>query len=107
MNGVYKWYNFNTCGLEFDPAKSHSNMNKHGIDFVEAQQLWEDPGRLVVSARTENEPRGLLVGRIADRHWSAVFSLRGDRIWIISVRRARQKEISRYEDHGAGIRRKV
>ena len=31
--------------FEFDPAKSESNLEKHGVDFVQAQQLWQDPMR--------------------------------------------------------------
>ena len=100
MKKVSKWYSFNTSESEFNLAKSHSNMKKHGIDFVEAQQLWKDPTRLVAPARTENEPRQLLVAKIADKYWSAIFTQRGHRIRIISVRRARKKEISRYEDQG-------
>ncbi len=39
--------------FEFDPEKSETNKGKHGIDFVEAQVLWEDPDRLQVPARTQ------------------------------------------------------
>jgi uncharacterized DUF497 family protein len=46
MSWVYKWYNFNTSEFEFDPVKSLSNKDKHGIDFVEAQELWNDPDHL-------------------------------------------------------------
>ena len=40
--------------FEFDPAKSRSNRNKHGIDFVDAQELWNDPDVLEIPARTED-----------------------------------------------------
>lgn len=76
-------------------------MEKHGIDFVEAQKLWQDPEHMVAPVRAKDEPRQLLIGRIDDKHWTAVFTPRGERIRIISVRRARKKEISRYEDQGA------
>ena len=84
--------------FEFDQNKSEANRRKHGINFVEAQALWEDPERLQVPARTQGEPRYMLIGRIGSRHWSAIFTPRGDRIRIISVRRSRTKEIERYED---------
>jgi uncharacterized DUF497 family protein len=107
MTKVYKWYTFGTLEFEFDSRKNHSNMEKHGIDFVEAQRLWQDPGRLVVPVQTTDEPRQLLVGRIDEKHWTVVFTLRGERIRIISVRRARNKEISRYEDQSENFRREV
>jgi uncharacterized DUF497 family protein len=83
--------------FEFDEAKSQSNREKHGIDFVEAQELWEDPQRLEIPARTEDEPRYLVIGKIGDKHWSAVITYRNEKIRIISVRRARQEEMAIYE----------
>ena len=101
---VYKWYNFRSNEFEFDSRKSHSNMEKHGLDFVEAQELWQDPKRLIEPARTIDEPRYMIVGMLGDKHWSAFFTNRDDRIRIISVRRSRRKEISLYEDKGEGSR---
>ena len=83
--------------FEFDPRKSTANLAKHGIDFVEAQRLWEDPDLLEIPARTEDEPRWLIVGRIGSRHWSAVVTSRGEVIRIISVRRSRHEEVALYE----------
>jgi uncharacterized protein len=83
--------------FEFDPAKSQANKAKHDIDFSEAQALWDDPNLLEVPARTLDEPRFLIVGRIADKYWSAVVTYRADRIRIISVRRARKEEVAAYE----------
>ncbi len=83
--------------FEFDPAKSASNREKHGIDFEEAQQLWADPDLLEVPAVSVDEPRFLMIGRIGDRIWAAVATWREDRIRIISVRRARPMEIEHYE----------
>jgi uncharacterized DUF497 family protein len=85
--------------FEFDPLKSASNREKHGVDFDQAQELWQDPMRIEVPARTVGEPRWLVVGRMGGRHWSAVVTYREDRIRIriISVRRARDEEIEIYE----------
>lgn len=83
--------------FEFDENKSNSNKTKHGIDFREAQALWNDPDLIEIPARTTDEPRFLVVGQIAGRHWSAVVTHRDDRIRIISVRRAGPKEIEIYE----------
>lgn len=83
--------------FEFDEAKSRANLAKHGIDFVQAQDLWLDDMRVEIPARTEDEPRLVVVGRIADRHWSAVISYREGRVRLISVRRARAEEVRLYE----------
>ncbi len=84
-------------GFEFDDNRSQSNKRKDGIDFVEAQKLWEDPDRLEVAARTVDESRFLMVGKIGSDHWSAVFTYRKETTRIISVRRSRQEEIELYE----------
>jgi uncharacterized DUF497 family protein len=83
--------------FEFDEAKSQANLNKHGIDFVVAQRLWEDPYLLEIRAKSEDEPRFLLIGKIAGKHWSAVVTYRESRIRLISVRHSRKKEVELYE----------
>ena len=83
--------------LEFDPAKSAANLAKHGIDFVEGQAIWSDPAAIEAPARTEGEPRYLVVGRIGQSTWAAIVTYRGDTIRIISIRRTRQEEVARYE----------
>jgi uncharacterized DUF497 family protein len=83
--------------FEFDRGKSDTNKEKHGLDFVEAQALWDDPDLLEIPAKTTDEPRFLVIGRIAGRHWSDVITYRNDRIRIISVRRSRIEEVALYE----------
>jgi uncharacterized DUF497 family protein len=83
--------------FEFDPVKNASNRQKHGVDFIEAQELWQDPMRIEVPARTIGEPRWLVVARMGGKHWAAVVTYREDKIRIISVRRARDEEIEIYE----------
>jgi hypothetical protein len=83
--------------FEFDQRKSRSNKKKRGIDFIEAQALWEDPDLVEIPARTTEEPRFLVVGKIGDAYWSGVVTIREDRIRIISVRRSRNEEIALYE----------
>jgi uncharacterized DUF497 family protein len=82
--------------FEFDPAKSAANLKKHGIDFLGAQVLWSNPDRLEVRARSLDEPRTQVIGRIGDVVWSAFITVRSDRIRIISVRRARDEEKAAY-----------
>ena len=83
--------------FEFDPEKSASNKEKHGIDFVEAQALWDDPDLVEVPARVVDEPRFLVIGRIAGEHWSGIITYREQRIRIISVCRPRAEEVEIYE----------
>ena len=83
--------------FEFDEAKSQSNKVKHGIDFVQAQALWLDDMLVEIPARTEDEPRSVVIGVIAGRHWSAVVTNREDAIRLISVRRSRDEEVKLYE----------
>ncbi len=83
--------------FEFDPIKSQSNLAKHGIDFIDAQQLWSDPELIGLEANSETEPRLFAIGKTGKKHWTTVYTYRGDVIRIISVRRARNKEIQYYE----------
>lgn len=83
--------------FEFDAAKSESNRTKHGIDFAEAQRLWNDPMLLEIPAKTEDEMRFFVIGLIDGKHWSAVMTHRGANIRLISVRRARTEEVALYE----------
>jgi uncharacterized DUF497 family protein len=83
--------------FEYDERKSLSNLEKHGIDFTDAQALWADSDLLEIQARTDDEPRYLVVGRIDSKHWSAVITYRGEAIRIISVRRSREQEVGFYE----------
>lgn len=60
--------------FEFDDSESQSNLVKHGINFLEAQQMWHDRDRVEIPARTEDEPRFLSIGKIAQKCWSAIIT---------------------------------
>ena len=83
--------------FEFDGEKSLSNLDKHGIDFHEAQALWGDPDLLEFPANSDNEPRFLVIGRIATKSWSAIITYRDEKVRLISVRRSCKKEVELYE----------
>ena len=83
--------------FEFDPKKSESNRLKHGIDFIEAQALWGDHDLIEIPAKTMDEPRYMVIGKIKDKHWSGIITFRNEDIRIISVRRARLEEVEIYE----------
>ena len=83
--------------FEFDTHKSEINKKNHGIDFIEAQMLWDDPDRVEIPAITIDEPRFVVIGKIADKYWSGSITYRGEKIRIISVRRSRREEVEIYE----------
>ncbi len=83
--------------FEFNERKSQSNLDKHGIDFVQAQKLWDDPYILEIAAKTSDEPRYLIIAKIDEKHWSAVVTYRKHNIRVISVRRSRKEEVKLYE----------
>ena len=78
--------------FEFDKNKSNANFEKHGIDFIQAQRLWDDADRVAIEAHSETEIRFALIAKIDDKHWTAICTQRGNNIRIISVRRSREDE---------------
>ena len=83
--------------FEFDENKSLSNRKKHGIDFIEAQSLWNDPERVIIPSREMDEIRNMIIGRIEKKVWAAIYTIRKENIRIISVRKARENEKEIYE----------
>ncbi len=83
--------------FEFDPVKSDANRDKHGIDFVEAQGLWDDPRGLEIGPFLRGEVRLGWVAMLDGAYWAAIFTRRGRRVRLISVRCARKDEVRRYE----------
>ena len=83
--------------FEYDDKKSEINKRKHGLDFIEAQELWKDPDIIQIKANSDTESRYLVIGNIGNKIWSAVITYRGEKIRIISVRRARNSEVTIHE----------
>lgn len=83
--------------FEFDPAKSDSNKKKHGMDFLAAQALWNDPDFIEIRVRTIDEARFLVIGKISEKHWSAIITYSSEKARIISVRRSGKEEVEIYE----------
>ena len=83
--------------FEFDPEKSRINHEKHGIDFIKAQRLWDDPNLLEIDSDAESERRYLAVGSLEGKLWTAIFTWRNMKIRLISVRRSRRLEVATYE----------
>ncbi len=82
--------------FEYDPKKSNSNKQKHGIDFEESKALWLDIHQLEIQARSDDEPRIALIAMFNEKLWTAFYTIRDNRIRIISVRRSRQGERELY-----------
>jgi len=83
--------------FEWDEKKNRANKSKHGIDFSAATELWNDLDRIEIQTNFATESRNAMIGKIGDKLWTATFTLRVDSIRIISVRRARKKEIELYD----------
>jgi uncharacterized DUF497 family protein len=86
--------------FEYDPDKSASNKAKHGVDFEEAQELWTDRKAVTVDLPPDRpEPRSMTIGFMRGHMWAAATTWRGDAVRLISVRRARDREILIYESY--------
>lgn len=85
--------------FEYDPHKSASNKCKHGIDFEEAQSLWEDENLLIFPLHYGQEARKACIGKIGTQHWTAIMTCRSEQIRLISVRRSRKDEVEAYEQY--------
>jgi uncharacterized DUF497 family protein len=84
--------------FEWDEKKSISNNLKHGISFDSAKLLWEDPFRVEINIPFPDEERSILIGSMDKKIWTTVFTHRNEAIRIISVRRARKREVMLYEE---------
>ncbi|MBI5141368.1 MAG: BrnT family toxin [Nitrospirae bacterium] len=88
--------------FEWDPAKSATNNAKHGIDFETAKELWRDEKRVEIHVPYPDEERFIIVGKLKNKHWTAVYTMRDAKIRIISVRRSREKEMLLYDNENGG-----
>ena len=93
---VYLWY---TCSMEFeyDNNKSIKNKEKHGIDFEEAKDIWLEDN-VVVPALTRDESRHMIIGKIGDNLYSCIYTVRSQKIRIISCRRSSTNEKEVYHE---------
>ena len=88
--------------FEYDRNKSQINKEKHGIDFVNAQNLWQDENALIVPANIiDDETRYALISTFKDKCYTAIFTLRDEIYRIISVRRCRKNEERNYEKNNS------
>lgn len=86
---------------EWDPAKSEANLNKHGISFDEARYIFDGPILTRIDDREDyGEIRNISLGTIsADAALVVVHTERGNRVRLISARKASRTEWEVYRDH--------
>ena len=87
----------NETTFEWDEAKRHTNLAKHGLDFLDADLVLEGPHLLTEARTVDGEVRHLAIGRIAGRHVAMIFTERDGAIRVISLRKARQREREQHQ----------
>jgi uncharacterized DUF497 family protein len=84
--------------FEWDPGKARGNLRKHGMAFADAVGALMDPWASTVSDPHPDEERYLTIGTdYRERLVVVTWTIRGDRIRIISARRATRSERRRYQ----------
>ncbi len=83
--------------IEFDPAKDASNRQKHGVSLAAAEQFEIERAAVVPDERRAyGEDRFRAYGLIGGRLHMLVFTMRGDVLRAISLRKANTREVKRY-----------
>jgi len=83
--------------FEWDEKKREINLDKHGIDFVDCCDLFDDKARaLTFTSSLGDEPRFVTVGETPTGMTAVIWTMRGESIRIISARSARRDERKRY-----------
>jgi uncharacterized DUF497 family protein len=83
--------------FEWDDVKQKSNLDKHGLDFHDADLLFDGPILEADAKPVDGERRWMATGMIYDIIATAIFTRRGNAIRLISPRRARREERARYD----------
>ena len=84
--------------VEFDPAKARANLRKHRVSFADAEQALRDPQAVTIEdPDSEGEQRFVTLGAdTLGRILVVVYAFRGDRIRLISARKASKGEARQY-----------
>ena len=80
--------------ISFDSAKSDRNVTDRGLPFTLLEQM-EWSGAVIKEDVRKNygERRYLAIGMIGDRLHAVVFTPRADKVHVISLRKANQREV--------------
>ena len=86
--------------FEWDEAKSDACYAKRGFDFAYALRAFIDPDRLIRQDHRwdYDEERYQLLGKIEQRVFFVVYTVRNSVIRIISARKANRREVKDYEN---------
>jgi hypothetical protein len=83
--------------FDWDEEKNRSNIEKHGIDFREAQDVFLSPRLSVEDTRQDyGEKRIITIGSVGTSVCVVVFTRREETTRIISARKANERERKRY-----------
>ena len=94
----YNCYTMDIPTFEDDPEKNRANLEKHGIGFEEAQELWYVPHFIVLARYAKGEERLYILGKLNDKLHVAIFTMRGDAARLISCHRADKRLRAIYEE---------
>jgi uncharacterized DUF497 family protein len=83
---------------EYDPKKSASNKEKHGLTLGDAAKLWDNP-HVEIKAKTVGEARFMVIGRLNKKCYSCIYTRRGNVVRLISARRSRKSEEEVYYEY--------
>jgi len=87
--------------FEWDERKARTNLRKHLVDFADAVTVFADNRAVTVTDEDPDEERYATIGRDAlGRELVVIYTVRGERIRIISARRATRRERADYEKQG-------
>jgi uncharacterized DUF497 family protein len=84
--------------FEWDNTKNNSNLDKHGVDFIQAKDVFKDENKIETpdNRKDYGEQRFKIVGIAIDLILSVIYTIRGNVIRIISARAASKKERDDY-----------
>ena len=84
---------------EWATSKARQNEMKHGVSFADTSAIFEDPRALTLDQVVGGEERHVTIGTDSfGRVLVVVYTWRGERIRIISARKATRSEVRQYED---------
>lgn len=80
--------------LTWDEAKRRGNLLKHGLDFADAELVYDSPDKITLASRRAREPRlvDMAMVEVAGTVLVLVYVERGQDVRVISFRRASRKE---------------
>lgn len=81
----------------WDDAKREANLQKHGLDFLDADLVLGGPHLITEARSVDGEARHLAIGVLDGRHVAMIFTERDGAIRVISLRRARRREREQHE----------